>query len=212
MTTRQPFWQFFWRRGLRRRGRSAVAGGVALEAAFCLPPLMMILTMAVDTAWLSLEQHQLGHAARLGSRYGITGAAGAVPAGAALVALCPGAASAAGGPRIDRIRAIIAAEVAGLLKPADLCLGLASYAGDQGAGRPEPIADINGNGRHDTGEAFTDINGNGRWDGAVPTPGGGDQIAVYVLRYTAHPLVGLTPGLGADISMQARVVVRNEPV
>jgi TadE-like protein len=188
-------------------------GGVALEAAFCLPPLVLILTMAVDTAWISLLRHQLGHAARLASRYGITGRADVVPNGTALVALCPGAASGASGARIDHIRAIITAEATGLLTLADLCLGVGSYAGYQGIGRPEPLADINGNGRHDAGEAFTDINANGSWDGdqAVPTPGGGDQIAVYILRYTAHPLVGLTPGLDSAIPMETRVVVRNEP-
>lgn len=186
-------------------------GGVALEAAFCLPPLVLILIMAVDTAWISLLQHQVGHAARLASRYGITGRADVVPDGTARVALCPG--TAAGNARVDRIRAIIAAEAAGLLSIADLCLGLGSYAGYQGIGRPEPLADINGNGRHDAGEAFTDINGNGTWDAdqAVPTPGGGDQIAIYILRYTAHPLVGLTPGLDANIPIETRVVVRNEP-
>lgn len=201
----------------QRRNR----GTVALEAAFCLPLLVMILIFAVDTAWIALVQQQLGHAARLASRYGITGRADAVPDGAARVALCPGAgasganpsANPIANPRVDRIRAIIAGEAAGLLSLADLCLGLASYAGYQAIGRPEPLADINGNGRHDAGEAFGDINGNGRWDAdqAVPTAGGGDQIAVYRLRYVAHPLVGLTPGLGHDIPIETRVVVRNEP-
>lgn len=191
----------------------AQRGGVALEAAFCLPPMLLILILAVDTAWISLVRHQVGHAARLASRYGITGRADAVPDGTARVPLCPGANGSGANPRVDRIRAIIAAEASGLLDPADLCLGIGSYAGYQGIGRPEPLADINGNGRHDAGEAFTDINGNGAWDAdqAVPTPGGGDQIAVYVLRYTAHPLVGLTPGLDANIPIETRVVVRNEP-
>ncbi|WP_310476676.1 TadE/TadG family type IV pilus assembly protein [Sandarakinorhabdus sp.] len=197
-------------RGKQRRSQR---GAVALEAAFCLPPLVLILILAVDTAWISLVQHQVGHAARLASRYGITGQAEAVPEGTARVALCPGAGASGANPRVDRIRAIIAAESAGLLNLADLCLGLGSYAGYQAIGRPEPLADINGNGRHDAGEAFTDINANGSWDAdqAVPTPGGGDQIAIYILRYTAHPLVGLTPGLGGDIPIETRVVVRNEP-
>ena len=196
---------------MRRTRQRCQRGAVALEAAFCLPPLVLILILAADTAWISLLQHQVGHAARLASRYGITGQADAVPAGGALVPLCPG--TAGDSARMNRIRAIIAAEAQGLLRLPDLCLGLGSYAGYQAIGRPEPLADINGNGRQDGAEAFTDINGNGRWDAdqAVPTPGGGDQIAVYALRYTAHALVGLTPGLEGDIPIEARVVVRNEP-
>ncbi len=193
---------------LRRRQR----GTSALETAMCLPVLILVIGMAADTAWLGLTRHQIDHAVRLASRYGITGQAESVPSGSAMVPLCPGTATAAS-PRIDRIRAIIAADTSRLFRPSSLCLGLASYAGYQGVGRPEPIADINGNGRHDAGEAFTDINGNGRWDPdqAVAGAGGGDQVAIYTLRFTAHPLVGVTPGMPANIPIEGRVVVRNEP-
>lgn len=194
---------------MRRTSR----GGVALEAAFCLPPLLLILGVAVDTAWLSLQQHNVAHAAWLASRFGITGNADPVASGTPLVAMCPGAASVAGMPRVDRIRAIIAAQATGILEVEDLCLGIGSYAGYQAVGKPEPLVDVNGNGRQDGAELFTDINCNGRWDAdqAVPTPGGGEQIALYVLRYTTQPLVGMTPGLEGDIPIEARVVVRNEP-
>lgn len=198
---------------MRRTGHRLNRGGVALEAAFCMPPLLFILGMAVDTAWLSLQQHNVAHAARLASRFGITGNADPVAIGTPLVAMCPGSASVAGMPRVDRIRAIIAAQATGILTSADLCLGIGSYAGYQAVGKPEPLVDINGNGRQDGTELFTDINGNGRWDAdqAVPTPGGGEQIAVYILRYTTRTLVGMTPGLEGNIQVEARVVVRNEP-
>lgn len=194
----------------RRRGRR---GSSALETAICLPPLMLLLTMAADHAWLALVQHQLGHAARAASRFGITGQADAPAPSSALVPLCPGSGLAAGAPRVDRIRAIVAAESGVVLRVADLCLGVGSYAGYQGVGRPEPLVDVNGNGRHDTGEGFTDVNGNGQWDPdqAQATPGGGDQVAVYTLRYVSHPLTGVVPGLGRDIPLETRVVVRNEP-
>lgn len=188
-------------------------GSSALETAMCLPPLVLLLTMAADHAWLALVQHQLGHAARAASRYGITGQAEAAAPGAAMVAFCPGGSTSGGTPRVDRIRAIVAAEAGHVLRLGDLCLGLGSYAGYQGIGRPEPLADINGNGRRDAGEAFTDVNGNGAWDAdqAVATPGGADQVAVYSLRYVAHPLTGVVPGLAQDIRLETRVVVRNEP-
>jgi len=196
-----------------RRGAHLLRGSSALETAMCLPPLVLLLTMAADHAWLALVQHQLGHAARAASRYGITGQAEAAAPGAAMVAFCPGSGATGGTPRVDRIRAIIAAEAGHVLRLGDLCLGLGSYAGYQGIGRPEPLADINGNGRHDAGEAFTDINGNGTWDAdqAVATPGGADQVAVYRLRYTSHTLTGIVPGLADEIPMETRVVVRNEP-
>lgn len=188
-------------------------GATALETAMCLPPLVLLLTMAADHAWLALVRHQLGHAARAASRFGITGQADAAPPGAVMVAFCPGSGVSAGTPRVDRIRAIVATEAGRVLRVGELCLGVGSYAGYQGIGQPEPLADINGNGRRDAAEAFTDINGNGVWDAdqAVPTPGGADQVAVYVLRYTAHPLTGVVPGLAHDLPLETRVVVRNEP-
>lgn len=193
--------------------KRAARGSSALETAMCLPPLALLLTVAADHAWLALVQHQLGHAARAASRYGITGQAEAATPGAAMVAFCPGSGASAGTPRVNRIRAIVAAEAGHVLRVNDLCLGLGSYAGYQGIGRPEPLADINGNGRHDTGEAFTDVNGNGSWDAdqAMATPGGADQVAVYRLRYVSHPLTGVVPGLAETIALETRVVVRNEP-
>ena len=191
-------------------------GASTLEMACCLPPLVSMLCAAVDYSSLAVAQHQMAHAARSASRYGITGQTdvpiATVPA---LVPLCTDSGVLGQSARLDRIRAIIAAEAGGILKLAQLCLTVGSYAGYQGVGRPEPLADINGNGRHDPGEAFTDINGNGVWDAdqATPSPGSADTVAVYTLRYLALPVTGITPGLTADrlISLQTRMVVRNEP-
>ncbi len=194
----------------RRSGR----GAAALETAAALPFLVLLLTASADYAWVALVQHQMNHAARSASRYGITGQAEPLAAGGSMpvVRLCDGGDS---NPRLDRIRAIVSASAGAVLKPAGLCLSINAYAGFQAVGRPEPFADVNGNGRQDGNEAFTDINGNGRWDAdqAMPSPGGSDQIAIYTLRYIAYPLTGLTPGLGRDrrLQFETRVVVRNEP-
>jgi len=201
---------------LKHRGARQQRGSSALEMACCLPPLVLILCAAIDYSWLAVAQHQMAHAARSASRYGITGQAD-VPIGAApaLVPLCTDSGGIGHSARLDRIRAIIAAEAGGVLKLAQLCLTVGAYAGYQGVGRPEPLADINGNGRQDPGEAFTDINGNGVWDAdqATPSPGSADTVAVYTLRYLAPPVTGITPGLTADrlVSLQTRMVVRNEP-
>lgn len=198
-------------------GRRAAAcrGAAALETAAALPFLVLLLTATADYAWLALVQHQMGHAARAASRYGITGQADAqaVPGSVPLVALCDGAGG--DGPRVDRIRAVVAQSAGTVLKPAGLCLALAAYDGFQSVSQPEPLADINGNGRHDPGEAFTDVNGNGSWDAdqATPSPGSSAEVAVYTLRYVTRPLTGLTPGLARDreLVFESRVVVRNEP-
>jgi hypothetical protein len=195
--------------------RGSRRGATALETAAALPFLVLLLTAAADYAWLALVQHQMGHAARSASRYGITGQGAPLPGSGAvpLVRLCDGNGGA--GDRVDRIRAIVAANAGVVLKPQGLCLALAAYSGFQSVGRPEPLADINGNGRHDSGEAFTDINGNGSWDAdqATPSPGSSDAVAIYTLRYVTGPLTGLTPGLGRDrqLRFETRVVVRNEP-
>lgn len=189
-------------------------GSAALETALVIPMLVLLLAMAVDQAFLALIQHQLGHAARVASRYGITGQAEPLADGHARIAMCD-AGSGGASPRLDRIRALVAANLGSVLRADRLCLNLASYAGYQAVGRPEPLADINGNGRHDAGEAFTDINGNGRWDAdqGAATPGGADAVTVYALRYVTTAPTGLTPGLGTghQLTFEARVVVRNEP-
>jgi hypothetical protein len=196
------------KRALKRPAR----GASALETAFALPPLILLLTATADHAWLALVQHQMGHAARAASRFGITGQTDAPAEDVALVNLC---AAGPGGARLERIRAIVAASAGRVLKPAGLCLEVGSYGGYQAVGQPEPLADINGNGRHDAGEAFTDINANGQWDAdqAAASAGGSDEVAIYTLRYVTAPLTGLTPGLGRDrrLAFEARVVVRNEP-
>jgi hypothetical protein len=195
----------------RRRGASA------LETAAALPFLILLLTASADYAWLALVQHQMSHAARTASRYGITGQAEALPTGAEVqqVRLCDGDGGGGENARIDGLRAIVAANAGRVLKSEGLCLTIGAYQGYQAVGRPEPLADINGNGRHDSGEAFTDINGNGQWDAdqATPSPGGSDEVAVYTLRYVTAPLTGLTPGLGRSrrLLFESRVVVRNEP-
>jgi hypothetical protein len=200
---------------MRKSAIQQARGAVALETAAALPFLVLLLTAAADYAWLALVQHQMGHAARSASRYGITGQGEPLPEGGAipLVRLCDGGSDS--NPRLQRIRAIVAASAGTVLKPAGLCLMVGAYGNFQSVGRPEPLADINGNGRQDAGEAFTDINGNGRWDSdqATPSPGGSDQVAIYTLRYVTGPLTGLTPGLGRSrrLQFESRVVVRNEP-
>ncbi len=201
---------------LRGTRKHPLRGASALETAAALPFLILILTAAADHAWLALVQQQMGHAARNASRFGITGQAETPLPGIAvpLVNLC-NAGNGASSLRTDRIRAIVASSAGVVLNPAALCLEVGSYAGYQAVGQPEPLADINGNGRHDPGEAFTDINGNGVWDPdqATPSAGSSDEVAIYTLRYVTTPLTGFTPGLGRDrlLSFEARVVVRNEP-
>lgn len=143
---------------MRRRQR----GASALEAAFCLPPLLMLLGVSADMGWLALERQTLDHAGRMASRMGLAGQSGAI--GDAAVPLCAGGASAS--PRLDAVRGAVAGAVQGIIAPSRLCLAGSSTNG---------------------------------------------PVQVLALRYTAHPLVGMTPGLPYDIPLETRVMVHDAP-
>lgn len=192
----------------RRRGTAAI------ETAAALPVLLLLLIAATDFAFVSLVEHQLGHAARVGSRYGITGQSPeTIDASITPVRWCDGEEQASS-DRLTIIRQLIADATGGVLKREQLCLSVLSYTGGYAAvGQPEPHIDKNGNGAWDPGEAYTDTNGDGAWsaDQGAAALGEGGIVAVYALRYTTGSVTGLTPGLADPMAFEARLVVRNEP-
>lgn len=208
-------------------------GTAALETAVAIPFLVILIAASAEFAYLSLVDHQLGYAARAAARYGITGQPPAddVDAGddddvdvgddddgggdGTPIAWCDGADPGGENPRLRKIREIISDLSFGVLKREKLCIELLSYNGYEDVGKPEPFADIDGDGAWSDGEAYTDVNGNGRWDaerGAYGA-GGGGAVVVYTVRYDTPPLIGAVPGLPRDriLRFTARIPVRNEP-
>lgn len=199
-----------------------------------MPFLVMLLAASAEFAYLSLVDHQLGYAARAAARYGITGQPPADGVEAddsegieadedededdgdgTPIAWCDGADPGGENPRLRKIREIISELRFGVLKQEGLCIELLSYNGYEDVGKPEPFADIDGDGEWSPGEAYTDVNGNGRWDaerGAYGA-GGGGAVVVYTVRYDTPPLIGAVPGLPSDriLRFTARIPVRNEP-
>lgn len=191
----------------QRRGNSAI------EMAVALPILLMLLGATVDFSWISLTNHQLGYAARVASRWGITGQTPATPDVTTVpVAWCKG--NPPNNARVTKLRQLVTESLGGIIAPSKLCISVLSYTGGYPAvGDPEPFIDTNGNKAYDTGEPFTDVNGDGSWslDQGNQVLGVGGDVAVYELQYVASPLTGLTPGLPEALTFTARVVVRNEP-
>lgn len=181
--------------------------------AAAIPVLLLLLGATIDLSYIGLINHQLSYAARIASRWGITGQQAAdLDNSAAAVAWCSGTPPA--NPRVTKLRQLVYASLNSVVVPANTCLSVLSYSGGYPAvGDPEPYIDVNGNKSYDNGEPFTDVNGDGNWslDQGSAALGAGGEVAVYVLRYTAPPVTGLTPGLPANINFEARVVVRNEP-
>lgn len=188
-------------------------GSSTLEMAAAIPVLLMVLGATIDFSFISVINHQLVHAGRVASRWGITGQtpetadAKTIP-----VAWCKG--NAPDNARITKLRQIVTASLGATLKPEKVCISVLSYTGGFSAvGDPEPFIDKNGNKIYDSGEAYTDVNADGSWsaDQGDKVLGAGGDVAVYLLRYNTPPLSGLTPGLPAEINFAVRIVVRNEP-
>lgn len=189
-------------------------GTSTLELAAGLPVLLLILGATIDFSYISLINHQLSYAARVASRWGITGQqVTEVDAVSKPVAWC-GSGTPPANPRVMKLRQLIYASLTSTVDPDNVCLSVLSYSGGYPAvGDPEPYLDLNDSKAYDQGEPFTDVNGDGVWslDQGSAALGAGGDVAVYVLRYSTPPITGLTPGLPATMAFEARVVVRNEP-
>lgn len=174
-------------------------GVTALEFALVGPAFLLMVLGIVEVSRILTAQQLLDMAAREASRVGITGVK---PEG--------------GKTREQMVRDIVEEVVTPFLDPARVTLALESYPGFQSIGKPEPFADLDGNGGWAPGEPYTDVNGNGRWDedqGRSGSAGSGGQVVIYRLGYENSPVTALfAKAFGRDtVRYSARVVVRNEP-
>lgn len=172
-------------------------GVATAEFALISVVLIALIFGIVELALIMLTQNALENAARVASRYGITGQ---VPAGMT---------------RDQAILSIAKDQLPGVVDASKLAMTTLVYGSFDSIGQPEPFTDANGNGKYDTGEAFTDVNGNGKWDADQGATGAGasGEIVLYNLIYNWTPLYGFAQTFGVNpIRLSARIVVRNEPM
>lgn len=188
--------------GFRRRlGRywRCQEGNAAVEFAFLLTPLCLLLIGMLEVAMLMFAQALVEGGLREAARYGMTGQD---PVGLAT--------------REDEIIAIIDGHTLNLIDLTDAVITMQVYDSFSDVDEPEPWTDANSNGNYDLGETYDDLNGNAQWDDDRGTIGVGNatQIVQYTIQFDWTPMtpyLGVLFGEDGSIAMRASVVVRNEP-
>lgn len=185
-----------------KRFRRDQRGGATVEFALIGLVLFALVCGVIELALILFAQSSLENAARVASRYGITGQTG--PAG-------------------DREAALLAearAQLPGIIDPNKVTLTMLQYADFSSVGKPEPFTDncnkgsTTCNSKYDPGETYTDVNHNGQWDADQGTPGAGGNgaLVLYKLQYDWNPQFSITKLFRlTPIHLEARIVVRNEP-
>lgn len=190
----------------RKRDRPLLArllrrqdGSAAIEFAFIMPTVLILLMGMLEIAMILLVSVLLDAGVRQASRFGITGYA------------------VGGQSREDQILAIIEETTIGLVEMDEVTIDVLVYPSFTDVGQPEPYTDDSpANGQYDEGEEFTDINGNGSWDEDMGTSGAGGpgEVVVYSVRYDWPLLSGYMfdiIGTGGTVPLGASIAVRNEP-
>jgi Flp pilus assembly protein TadG len=172
-------------------------GASAMEFAFVSIPVVTMIMGILEVATIMFVNVVMEGAIRDAARFGITGY------------------TTGGKSRETLIREIIDDRTLGFVDMTKVVITTIVYPGFDSVG-PEPLADANGNGQHDTGETFNDVNGNGVWDAnpGTSSAGGAGAVVVYKVSYDWPLLTGLlAPLLGHDglMSLSVSTAVRNEP-
>jgi hypothetical protein len=102
-----------------------------------------------------------------------------------------------------------------VMPKATVTISRRSYQDFTQVGDPEDFTDLNGNGRHDSGECFIDMNGNGAWDDDLGKgdQGGANDVAVYTATVVYPQWFGFTKfiGLPETQTMHATTLLKNQP-
>ena len=171
-------------------------GATTAEFALISVTMIALIFGIIELALIMLTQNALENAARVASRYGITGQAPTSQT------------------REQAILSIARDQLPGLVDRTKLSLTTLTYGSFDSIGQPEPFTDANSNAQYDAGEAYNDVNGNTQWDADQGAAGAGatGEIVLYDLRYSWVPLFGFAQTFGASaFNLTARIVVRNEP-
>ena len=176
-------------------------GAVAVELAFALPVVIMLLVGAFELGGVMITETLMEGAVRQASRVGMTN-------------YKEGNLS-----REQTILKILDEDTLGFVDINKAVVTQLVYSNFSDIGKPEPLTvDVNGNGKYDEadGDEYTDINGNAQWDedmGKAGLGGAGD-VVVYTVKYSYPSLTGiLSPLFGNDgtLTLTASTAIRNEP-
>ena len=174
------------------------AGTAAMEFAFAIPVVIMLVTGTIEFALISVSTALLEGGLREAARYGITGM------------------NASDGTREATIVQTVNDHAAGLFTITTSDIETLVYQDFSDIGEAEPYTDSNGNNEYDFGEPFTDVNCNSQWDqdmGATGV-GAGDEVVLYTVNLTHNTITGfIDPLIAPDgtVAIEASVAVRNEP-
>jgi Flp pilus assembly protein TadG len=188
----------FWASTRLRAAWICQRGAAALEFAFALPIIVLLMCGILDLGMVLFADVLLEGAVRDTSRLGITGY------------------SPTGVNRDDMILSALETDTLGLIDTSQAEITHKVYKSFADIGKPEPFSDDNGNSSYDLGEPFSDVNGNGQWDAdmGVAGLGGSGDIVLYTVSYDWTTWTHMVDSLfGADgkIRLTASTAVRNEP-
>lgn len=175
--------------------KSDESGSVLVETAVGLPVLLSTIFGILEIGNFIFVTAAVENAVLHASRFGVTGL------------------TEDGSSRIDQVRAIIEKQTFGQVNMDTVEIETLVYEQFANIGEPEPFTDENNSGDWDEGEPYNDVNGNGSWDDDMGSEGlgGGGDIVVYRVNYTASSLTGVADWATKTINISSTVAVRNEP-
>lgn len=173
-------------------------GATALEFAFALPVVMVLIVGMLEVAMIMFVSTSVEGGLRQAARYGITGQTPET------------------GTREEAIIGIIGNYTLGFVDLDASDVTFTTYASFNDVGQPEPWTDTDGNGSYDLGEPYDDLNGNLQWDADRGSAGVGNagDVVLYKIDYDWSLLTPYVANLIGDhglLHMSASIAVRNEP-
>lgn len=173
-------------------------GATALEFAFALPVVLLLIVGMFEVAVIMFVNVSVEGALREAARFGITGE---TPAGVT---------------REQAIVDTVERYTFGFVDMDEAEISFKVYDSFNDVGQPEPWTDDNGNGVYDAGEDFEDLNGNESWDEdrGVEGVGASGDVVLYEIDYSwglMTPYLADILGGNGILDMSASIAVRNEP-
>jgi Flp pilus assembly pilin Flp len=196
MTQSRPRGPF---RSLLSRFRRSRDGSAAVEFAFIITPLCLILVGMFEVSMMMFVEATIEGGLREAARYGITGQD---PDGETT--------------REQQILDIVETHTYNLVDLDDATVTTQVYDSFDDVDEPEPWNDADGDGQYDEGETYDDLNENGQWDADRGVEGAGqaEEVVQYTIEFDwglLTPFIGELINDSGTIHMKAVVVVRNEP-